>query len=269
VRVYGPNGSWAGDAVVKSVLRNPGVRLPAPVPDELRVLHNCAADKTLYFQDLKLDHELPAEFAWIAVDANQTGNGFVIRNCKVFHNRERGMLLKASNGLVEDNVIDGSTVGGIVFFPEVASWDEVDYTHHTTIRHNLIRDVGFWRNPLGPLNISETRDGIYVPWPGGHRDVVVEDNTFEQNDGVNVIVTSAQAVKFRNNHFIAPMQHLAVGVDSRLDAFSLFWVDQSRNVSLENNDVIQPGQFMRTVLTATKTTQNVMQTGGSAPNLPH
>ena len=51
------------------------------------------------------------------------------------------MLLKADNRLVQGNLVDGSTIAGIVVSPEVP--DEAGYSHHVRIIGNTLRNSGY------------------------------------------------------------------------------------------------------------------------------
>lgn len=258
LRLNDANGALAGEAAIVGSLRVPGYAPPQAPPGEFRLFAEKARDHALTYRELKLDHPIPAGFAWIASDTDAMGNGYVIRNCGVYHNRERGMMIKASDGLIENNIVDGPTVGGIVFTPEVEFWDEVDFARNTTIRNNTIRDVPLWRSSLGALNLSEWRGGVPVPSPGGFRDIVVEGNTFENDSGVNVVIGSAQNVTLRENKFIVPMQQ-DKGTAWQIPSASLYWITNSRQITLENNSIVHPGPDMKTVLQLSGTTANIEQ----------
>ena len=69
-----------------------------------------------YYQ-ITLDRVLKAGFDYLAGNPNANGAGFVLLNNIIRNNREHGMLLFGDNGIVEGNLIDGSTVEGIGIGP--------------------------------------------------------------------------------------------------------------------------------------------------------
>jgi parallel beta-helix repeat protein len=62
-----------------------------------------------YYQ-ITLDRVLKAGFDYLAGNPNANGAGFVLLNNIIRNNREHGMILFGDNGIVEGNLIDGSTV---------------------------------------------------------------------------------------------------------------------------------------------------------------
>jgi len=192
---------------------------------------------------------LPPRPGWIAVNASASGGGYVVRNCAIRNNRARGMLLNAPDGLVENCLVEGTTMAGIALAPEMASWPQSDYSRNVVLRGNTIRDVclagqnGWFE--AGALTIAEWRNGRYPALPGGHRNIVVERNTFEGIDGPNVVVASAQGVAFRANRFVGPMARPSdrgkyVGVP----AGALYWITESDGVTVEGNKVERPGKAL-------------------------
>ena len=200
VRVYGERGA---------VLRTPGeaprvvafrrlagfVAPPSPYPP-LR-------DKPFHYE-LVLDRDVPGAAAGdLACDPDAEGDGFVVRGCSILNNRARGMLLTASDGLVEDNVIDGSTIGGIVLCPELY-WMQADFSHDVTIRRNRIRNVGY--ATVGPG--SDQVGGIVVTAEIAkgrlHRGIRIEDNVLEGVHGPAIVVRHAADVTLRGNRVRDP-----------------------------------------------------------------
>jgi hypothetical protein len=133
------------------------------------------------------------------------------------------------------------------------------------VRNNVIRAassnrvVGLLRHP-GALTILAFRAtnnpyadvGNYIPNPGGHRNITIENNRFEDNDGVNVVVCSAQGVTIRNNQFVNPMTHPdEYGRDKGVDPRALIWINESSKVDLSGNIVTNPGAYLAKLVEAT------------------
>ena len=56
---------------------------------------------------------------------------------------------------------------------------------NNTLRNvSLNRKTGFLRHP-GAIALFAYKVRGYVVQPGGHRDITIEGNTFEENDGVD------------------------------------------------------------------------------------
>ncbi|CAF4386939.1 unnamed protein product [Rotaria sp. Silwood2] len=55
----------------------------------------------------------------IISNINHTGSGYVLRGNFILNHRARGILVKALDGLIESNKIDGSSMAGIVMQPEL------------------------------------------------------------------------------------------------------------------------------------------------------
>ena len=95
----------------------------------------------------------PLGFDCIAVNANRTGNHFSIRNTTIRNHRACGMLIKASHGAIDNNLIEGSTMGGIIIPPELY-WAEADYSRDLRVTNNVIRNVGKSIQAYGGLAIG-------------------------------------------------------------------------------------------------------------------
>ncbi len=257
LRLYDQNGSWAGDARVVEAQPVSGYTMSQDPPKTYRLFN--LYNKNLWFQQVQLDHSLAAGFGWLGVNPDMLGQGCIIRNCGVYHNRWRGIFLRASDSLVENCVVDGPTAGGIVLMPEVEYWDEVDFVRNAVIRNNTIRDVGLWKMTLGALDISAWTFKGPVPFPGGHQDILVENNTFDRNDGINVVIGSAQRITFRNNLFNEPLQHDKVTGFGAIPSESLYGITESSDITIEGNRIVHPGPWFKKVVNASPSSRNIKE----------
>jgi hypothetical protein len=79
---------------------------------------------------------------------------------------------------------------------------------------------------------------------------------FEDNDGVNLLITSLQNGMIRNNRFVRPMFHPdTLGTEKNVETDSLVWLTECSGVTFSGNSVVQPGPEMRHIVRATKTAQ--------------
>jgi len=189
---------------------------------------------------ITLDKALAAKVGDKVGNPSASGKGYKILNNVVRNNRARGILAKGDNGLIEGNLIDGSTMSGISIGPEY--WcDEGDYCTGVTIRNNTIRNTNYASNGFG-------RNGaIWVHGDGGmgNRNIVIEGNRSESVVGPNLIIEWADGVTvsgntFRNSH------EKAVGNDD--EAGAVVSLAHCTNVTLAKNSVIMPGPFQKTLL---------------------
>jgi hypothetical protein len=197
---------------------------------------------------------------------DRNGAGFVVRKCLVRNNRARGILIKASKGVIEDNIVDGSTIAGIVLCPEFY-WNEACFSRDVTIRGNTVRATG-----LGPANWGSLQAGAITvaadssdgktPAAGGHRDIRIENNTIEGCPGPCIEITSAENVTVIGNRFVNthPVKR-ANGERFHIDTEAVIWLDNDTNVKLEKNTVTGMGPFGKRFLTATEGVKGLVGAG--------
>ena len=193
LRLVDSAGRPAGVAVVQSVRALPGY------VNQRKSRRNTRQDNTTgpYFE-VVLDRPLSAAFDDLASNPAASGRGYIIRGNRIGNHRARGMLLKADDGLVEDNLIDGSSMGGIVLSPETW-WNEASYSRNVVVRRNRIRNVAYAPRQPGALVIANTE----TPVVGcGHQHISVVDNVFEQVEGVNLYLGAACGVAVTGNRFV-------------------------------------------------------------------
>src|SRR5213079_2064745 len=109
LRLFNPDGGYAGEAKVVSIRR-----LRDFVPVARSRFHGFSDLTRHRFVEVVTEPPLAAGFDWQASNPSALGSGFVIRNNIIRNHRARGILVKADDGLIEGNTIDGSTIAGIV-----------------------------------------------------------------------------------------------------------------------------------------------------------
>ena len=119
---------------------------------------------------LTLDRAVDFSFGTVVIANERMGNGFTIRNCTFGSTRARAMLIKASNGLIENNTVERSYYDAISIYPEYY-WLEGGCARNVTIRGNTLRNNG------GGIYIGGTSgNGTRLP-PDAHSGMVLENNT--------------------------------------------------------------------------------------------
>ena len=80
-----------------------------------------------------LDAPLDLQPGYRVANPARCGHGYKIVGNIIRRNRARGMLLKADDGLVEHNLVEDSTIAGIVISPE-SDGNEAGYAHNVIVR---------------------------------------------------------------------------------------------------------------------------------------
>lgn len=251
LRFYDPRGVRAGEAVVTAVRRLEGYQ-PKTLPDaSFRVFQE---PKDAVFLEFICDRPVPATLNWLVSNPACAGSGYVVRDCVIRDCFARGILPKGDSGLIENNLVERTARGAIELIPELFHWSENDYSSRVTVRGNTIRDVnlnrqsGDLRHP-GAITAFAFRAGAYVPAPGGHRELVIEDNLIEDCSGPNILVTSAAGVRIAGNRFVRPMRLAnALGADKGVEGGALVWLGACEGIEFAGNRIVQPGpELKRTV----------------------
>ena len=239
-----PRERFLCEAVVKSTDKaESGFRLP-----------HLPADKLVYYR-LESDRDLPVIPAGSRLSTPDTaGSGFVVRNCVIRNHRARGFLIKADDGLIENNLIEGSTVAGLIATPQFG-WNESCYSRNLTIRNNTFRSNSYSTGVtkpesyvLGAVNIKSDAPSK-GPAGYGHQNIRILGNVFENQDGTNLHIDNAQDVLVEGNRFIRPQWNpsdrgRALGYHPE----ALISIDKVERVTFRNNRVESPGPYLKTLI---------------------
>jgi uncharacterized protein (TIGR03437 family) len=244
LRLIDANDQVAGEAVVTNVV-------PLPNYQNIRKSQRTTVlDFTVgpYYQ-ITLDRALKADFDYLAGNPNANGSGFLLLNNTVMNNREHGMLLAADDGIVEGNVVDGSTVVGIGLGPSFY-WSLAGYNRNLIVRNNTIRNVGYWSNATAAIML--TTDSVLTP-AGGFQNILIDGNVFENFDIPAIFISSASGVTVSNNTF----RNLQNSTPVYLNLFgenvvpgTLVFVTQSDVVRFSGNTTSQLGPLNTTFVQA-------------------
>lgn len=245
VRVLDEKGVVRSEAVVTAIRSEPNYT--SAFPTKLRVY---ADPLKARYATLTLNRDVLVQPGWLVSNAHAVGSHFQVRDCIIRNHRARGILIKASHGRIENNLIEGSTMAGIVVSPEIGYWNESDFSRDIEIRRNTVRRVGTahqpWNPMAGALTVGAYEAGAFVPLPGGHEDVRIIDNIFEENDGTNILVTSAQRVMIDGNHFVRPMWNASTrGADRLPKTDALVQVREASEVDFKDNEIVDAGPIYR------------------------
>lgn len=137
---------------------------------------------------------------------NRTGSAFQITNNIVGHTRARGVLVKSSNGVIKDNLIEGNQLAGIAVAPEV-NWMEASNSNNVEIRNNYIKDCMFHANSAGmtqpgALTLISLNAQNSISPAGSHNNISILDNVIENCPNPAIVTTSVKDLNIYNNTVI-------------------------------------------------------------------
>ncbi len=218
-----------------------------------------------------LDTELSAELVpgdFVENTARACEN-FLIRNNHFHDHRARGLLIQASNGLVENNRISHVMCAAMQLTTDARYWHEGFVCENVIIRSNTMEGCNYanWdRHATGRhlacLNVvADTASGLSsAPI---HRNILIENNTIKDTPGLAIFVTSSDGVTIRNNNIInsntEPFNGTGSGIG--LPARGSIMVALASNVVISGNvQSAKKRTWDRGVYIETKTTKNVTRT---------
>jgi hypothetical protein len=162
------------------------------------------------------------------------GAGYKIIGCRLGDTRSRGMLLKGSDGLIENNVVRGCGMAGISIGPEVW-WREAGYCNHVTVIGNkLIRD-----GKSGPGGFFAA---IFVHGRGaiGNSHILIERNNFVSDFSGDIFMQWTRHANIDGNAMTAPDRPAFPG-EKRQPAVV---VKNCRQITVLDNKLTNPSRFV-------------------------
>jgi hypothetical protein len=123
------------------------------------------------------------------------GAGYKIIGCTLGNVRSRGILVKADDGLIKDNVIDGCVMSAISIGPEYY-WNEAGYVRNLTIEGNTLKNNGRGFNAAVIL--------IHGEGVAGNQHIIMQRNQFLSNYTSCLSINWAKDVIASANSITAP-----------------------------------------------------------------
>lgn len=199
---------------------------------------------------LDFDRPVKVEPGQYATNLSRRGDGFVVRNCTFKDKRARGCLLRGSSGLVENCLFENILEGAISTSPEIYGWGEGPHIRNLTVRNNVFRNVNM--APMltwGAAVYICHYEGSYRPMPisdGAIRNIILENNRFENNNGPQIVVSTANDVIIRKNMFINPMMKPVPNpTEGMLDYNALIWATRMVGLHVKDNLIQNPGPQLK------------------------
>ncbi len=246
IRLYGGKTyALTGEAKIVSIERMgkpPAEQMQALAPTWQIYRSDIA---TARFYRVKIDAPLNVAPGDLAASPDRMGSGFSIRNCQLGHNRARGMLIKASDGIIENNTIEDIGTCGIALGPEFAHWLEGDYVRDVAVRNNTLREIGTGAACVlheravlvGAISVYALTPDRTFPASMENANLVIENNSIDRAGGIGILIAGAKNVTIRSNtvtatQYLGPLQGgKAAGIDPDAGVF----VHGSEDVRLESN----------------------------------
>jgi parallel beta-helix repeat protein len=140
----------------------------------------------------------------VIASANRIGNGFEVRNCTIGPNRSRGILVKASDGIISGNTLVGNRLDAIKLSPEYV-WLEAGSGSNVTISDNLISGCY-----SAAIAVSAYGGNGETAPEGAHRNIAVTGNTISGSTNPAIALTSIRGLFLENNTIESPNNNLLV-----------------------------------------------------------
>ena len=142
---------------------------------------------------ITLDREVAMATGGVICALNRIGSGFMIKGCDFGFNRSRGILIKASQGAVIGNRMEGCWMSAILVSPEYW-WLESGCSRAVQISGNrIIACQGV------PIRV-EAPSATGAPAPAGaHEDITIMSNTIKDCPTPGILVTSTKGLRIADN----------------------------------------------------------------------
>jgi hypothetical protein len=142
-----------------------------------------------------LDRPSVIEDTSVVCAVNRIGSGFKIINNVFGHNRSRGILTRANNGLISGNVIEDTGLESLKLSPNIGNWLEAAYYQNLVVTNNIIRNGNFSAH-FGKVLPAQILVG------GCRTGLVFSGNTIEYSGDTAMIVSDLDGGVIRNNGFM-------------------------------------------------------------------
>ncbi|MDR1336323.1 MAG: right-handed parallel beta-helix repeat-containing protein [Tannerella sp.] len=208
---------------------------------------------------LILDRASPWPVGARLYSPNRRCEHFILRNNR-FRSSGR-ILIKAGHGLIENNLIEDGHCGVIVN-------SECDLTaiSDLVIRNNVIAGSGHfnpapWSNQAGAISLADGASPDLAP-AGSFERIVVENNTFRDVSGVNMVFASTADLSVKGNVFYETglTTPNSTGSAYGIDQNCVVYIKNCHTVSLDSNAVV--GRELSRLLTTSGVTALTSLRGG-------
>lgn len=150
--------------------------------------------------ELTIDRSVDFGLGAVVGDRERIGSGFLIQDCNFSYNRSRGILIKASDGVITGNTLEENWMSSVLISPE-AWWLESGSSDHVVVRNNT-----FIRNKSS-RTVNVTGEGFdgNIPQAGLHNDLIITGNRFVECPLPVLYVASTQGGEVLDNEVVSPI----------------------------------------------------------------
>lgn len=162
---------------------------------------------------------------------NRTGSNFVVKNNIVGHTRARGILIKASDGVIANNTIEGTQLSAIVLAPEF-NWMEAGCPSNVEVKNNKIKGcLHAFSHPgmvqPGAITVITLNGKGEISAAGASSNISIHDNEIDSCPKPYIVATSTTNLSIFNNKYSNE------GVITRKHG-EKFGIDFTKNVWVKN-----------------------------------
>lgn len=160
--------------------------------------------KAIRVWHVTLDRPVDLPMGSVIASANRIGNGFEVKSCTIGPNRSRGILVKASDGIISGNTLVGNRLDAIKLSPEYV-WLEAGSGSNVTIADNMISDCY-----SAAIAVSAYGGNGKTAPAGAHKNITVTGNTITGSTNPAIALTSIRGLVIENNTIEATNNDLLV-----------------------------------------------------------
>jgi hypothetical protein len=182
---------------------------------------------------LTLDSAVTSGKGNLVSNRDRAGAGYTVSNNFISNGRARGIIIKASDGVIEGNRISHTALPGILLLAESHSYLEADAVSNVTVRNNVLRDTNEGWPIRPPLRHTGSLVVVFEDRPFlANRNLLIEGNRFYNSRGLQIQVNNAYHVELNRNEFFGPHQAEAIFTPNAADHTALIWCDKVDGVVL-------------------------------------
>jgi hypothetical protein len=182
----------------------------------------------VYYVTINSPVDLP--MGSLIASVNRIGNGFEVKDCVMGPNRSRGIIVKASNGVITGNRLTDNCGQAIKLAPEYG-WLEAGSGNNVTVSGNVISGC----HDAAIAVYAYGGNGETAP-AGAHNNIQITGNSISGSSNPAIAVTSTSKLILKSNTIESPNNELLVP-----------WVmnefgrneDPSREVYLKNVKIVE------------------------------
>lgn len=140
-----------------------------------------------------LDRSVDLPLGSVIASAKRIGNGFEVKNCTIGPNRSRGIIIKASDGIISGNNLVGNRGHAIKLAPEYV-WLEAGSGSNVSVSDNVISEC----HSAAIAVYADGGNSETAP-AGAHKNIAITGNTISGSTNPAIALTSIRGLLLENN----------------------------------------------------------------------